>query len=108
MRPLEHAYNEYMRTYTGCMKSTPIPVLQAISKFPFLIMTDSALTVIKAEAQNNILGEDYRKWDQHGCLTDGWTPFGLVRKAIEQVKLRVRNTPTNHTKFSDFGKINKM
>ena len=83
MRPLEHAYNEYMRTYTGSMKSTPIPVLQAISKFPLLkdkIMTDSALTVIKAEAQDNILGEDYRKWDQHGCVTDGWTPIWISSK----------------------------
>jgi hypothetical protein len=53
MRPLELAHNEYIRTYTGCMKSTPIPVLQAISRFPILkdkIMADSALTVIKAEA----------------------------------------------------------
>ena len=75
MRPLKIAYNEYMRTYTGCMKSTPIPVLHAISRFPLLqdkIMTDSALTVIKAEAQNNILGEDYRRWiDMDARLTAG-------------------------------------
>ncbi len=85
-RPLELAYHEYMRAYTGCIRSTPIPVLYAISKFPLLedkIITDSALTVLKAEAQGNLVGKDYRRWDREGCMADGWTPFGKVRKAIE-------------------------
>ena len=84
-----------MRTYTDCMKSTPISVLRAISRFPLLkdkIMTDSALTVIKAEAQNNILGKDYRDWDTKGCHTGGWTPFGLVREAIENVTEKYEST----------------
>ena len=63
-------------------------------------MTDSALTVIKAEGQNNILGEDYRKWDAQGYITDGWTPFGLVRTALESViKTRIRNPPTSNSEF---------
>ena len=85
-RPLELAYHEYMRAYTGCIRSTPIPALYAISKFPLLedkIITDSSLTVLKAEAQGNLVGTDYRRWDREGCIADGWTPFGKVRKAIE-------------------------
>ena len=87
IRALQLAYHEYMRTYTGCMRSTPISLLYAISRFPLLqdkIITSSALTVIKAEAQGNLLGEDYRTWDQAGCDTDGWTPFGRVRFALER------------------------
>ena len=87
IRPLEIAYHEYMRTFTGCLKSTSVPLLHAISRFSLLqdkIMTTSALTVIKAEAQGNLLGEDYRAWDQNGCHVDGWTPFGRVRYAIEK------------------------
>ena len=82
IKPLELAYKEYMRTYTGCMRSTPIPLLHAISRFPLLldkILTESAGTLIKAEAQGNLLGKDYRDWDSEGCLTDGWTPFGRIR-----------------------------
>jgi len=64
------------------MRSTPIPLLHAISRFPLLldkILTESAVTLIKAEAQGNLLGKDYRDWDSEGCLTDGWTPFGRIR-----------------------------
>ena len=91
IKPLELAYREYMRTFTGCMRSTPIPLLHAISRFPLLkdkILTDSALTVIKAEAQGNLLGKDYREWDHEGCSVDGWTPFGQVRYAIEKTIAR--------------------
>ena len=69
------------------MRSTPISLLYAISRFPLLqdkIITSSALIVIKAEAQGNLLGEDYRTWDQAGCDTDGWTPFRRVRFALER------------------------
>ena len=86
-RPLEVAYNEFMRTYSGCIRSTPIPLLYAITRFPLLddkVMTCSVLTVLKAEAQDNILGQDYRIWDSDGCQADGWTPFGKVRNAIER------------------------
>lgn len=87
MRPVELAYHEYMRTYTGCMRSTPIPVLYAISRFPLLrdrIVTESTLVVLKAAAQGTLLGKDYRKWDKAGCQVDGWTPFGQIREAIEK------------------------
>jgi len=63
-----------MRTYSGCIRSTPIPLLYAISGFPLLddkVMTFSALTVLKAEAQDNILGQDYRIWDSDGCQANG-------------------------------------
>lgn len=76
-----------MRTYSGCISSTPIPILHAISKFPLLedkITTDLTLAVLTAEAQGNILGKDYRTWDEEGCLADGWTPFGKVRDAVER------------------------
>ena len=33
IHPLEMAYNEYKRTYTGCMTTTNIAVLHAISRF---------------------------------------------------------------------------
>ena len=91
IRPLQIAYHEYMRTYTGCMRSTPIPLLHAISRFPILEdrrVTDSALTVIKAEAQGTLLGEDYRIWDKTGCDVDGWTPFERVRYALEKTAER--------------------
>ena len=84
---LKIAYHEYMRTYTGCMRSTPIPLLHAISRFPILedkIINECASTVIKAEAQGNLLGEDYRAWDNAGCNFDGWTPFGRVRYAMQK------------------------
>jgi len=58
IHPLKIAYHAYMRTYTGCMPSTPIEVLYAISRFPILedkIITASAITVIKAEAQGTLL-----------------------------------------------------
>jgi hypothetical protein len=76
MRPLELAYNEYMRTYPGCMSTTPIPLLYAISGFPILqdkIITQSTLTILKAEAQGNLLGQDYTKWHTSGGKADGWT-----------------------------------
>ena len=60
--------------------------MHATSKFPSLkakITTDTALTVLNAEAHGNLLGDDYRKWYEQGCTGDGWTPFGLVRRAIE-------------------------
>ena len=74
IKPLELAYKEYMKTYTGCMRSSLIPLLHAISRFPLLldkILTESAVALIKAEAQGNLLGKDYREWDSEGCLTDG-------------------------------------
>ena len=92
IKPLELAYKEYMRTYTGCMRSTPIPMLHAISRFPLLpdkILTESAVTLIKAEAQGNLLGKYYRDWDSEGCLTEGWTPFGQIRYAIEKTGARI-------------------
>ena len=87
IRPLEIAYNAYMRTFTGCISSTPIPLLYAISKFPLLqdtIMTASSIMMLKAEAQGNLLGDDYRRWDRTGCDLDGWTPFGQIRVAIDR------------------------
>ena len=90
-RPLQIDYHEYIGTYTRCMRSTPIPLLQAISRFPILEdrrVTDSALTVIKAEAQGTLLGEDYRIWDKTGCDVDGWTPFERVRYALEKTAER--------------------
>ena len=83
IRPLEVAYNEYMRTYIGCMASTPIPVLRSISRFPLLrdkILADTAMVILKAEAQNNILAEDYKQWN--GSAPE-WTPFGSVEKMLK-------------------------
>ena len=83
IRPLEVAYNEYMRTYTGCLATTPIPVLHAISKFPLLqdkILVDTARTKIKAKAQSTVLAEDYEHWNG---LAPEWTPFGSVDKMIK-------------------------
>ena len=53
--------------------------------FPLLrdrIITDTALTIIKAKAQNNQLGNDYDQWN--GAAPD-WTPFGSVAKALRCV-----------------------
>jgi hypothetical protein len=83
IRPLEAAYNEYMRTYTGCMATTPIPVLHAISRFPLLqdkILIDTAMTIIKAKAQSTVLAEDYEHWNG---VAPEWTPFGSVDKMIK-------------------------
>ena len=74
IRPLEIAYHEYMRTYTGCMATTPIPVLYAISKFPLLqdkIISETALIILNAKAQNNIVAEDNERWN--GSAPE-WTP----------------------------------
>ena len=100
IRPLQIAYHEYMRTYTGCMRSTPIPLLHAISRFPILkdrIVTDSALTVTKAETQGTLLGEDYRIWDKTGCDVDGWTPFGRVRYALEKTAAKKYEAKSSST-----------
>jgi len=89
MTPLETAYHEYMRVYTGCFKTTPIPLLYAISNFPLLkdkIVADGALTVIKATSQNNLLGKDYEQWDGSG---DGWTPFGQIQNLIEKMHKQI-------------------
>ena len=98
IRPLEIAYNAYMRTFTGCIISTPIPLLYAISKFPLLqdtIMTASSIIMLKAEAQGNLLGDDNRRWDRTGCDLDGWTPFGQIRVAIDRraKNMRLKSIP---------------
>lgn len=52
--------------------------MHAISRFPLLqdkIKTDCALTIIKAKAQGNVLGEDFDNWN--GSAPE-WTPFGCV------------------------------
>ena len=58
-------------------------------KVPLLkdkIITDGALTVIKATSQNNLLGKDYEQWDGSG---DGWTPFGQIQNQIERMQKHV-------------------
>ena len=83
-KPIEIAYNEYMRTYIGCIKTTSIAVLHAISRFPLLrdkIKTDCALTLIKAKAQGNLLGEDFGNWN--GSVPE-WTPFGCVSSILRR------------------------
>ncbi|MEN9639129.1 MAG: hypothetical protein RLZZ262_997 [Bacteroidota bacterium] len=83
IRPLELAYNEYMRTYTGCMVTTPIPVLHAISRFPLFqdkILADTAIAILKAKAQGTILAEDYDQWN--GSAPE-WTPFSSVQKILK-------------------------
>ena len=47
-------------------------------------MTASSIMMLKAEAQGNLLGDDYRRWDRTGCDLDGWTPFGQIRVAIDR------------------------
>ena len=70
----------------------PNPIAARNLEIPLLldkILIESAVTLIKAEAQGNLLGKDYRDWDSEGCLTDGWTPFGRIRQAIEKTSARI-------------------
>ena len=89
MHPLKIAYNEYMRAYTGCIRTTPIALLHAISNFPLLkdkIQTDTATAVLKAIAQENRLGKDLEEWVKKEFPVPGWTPFGMVQKAVEKME----------------------
>src|SRR5689334_8648236 len=84
VRPFEIAYRDYMRTYTGCFPSTPIPLLHAISGFPLLkdrIITETTLTVLAAQANGTVLGTEYTQWNGEG---DGWTPLGEVWRALKE------------------------
>src|SRR5690349_14279866 len=84
LKPIEIAYRDYMRTYTGCFPSTPIPLLHAISGFPLLkdkIITETTMTVLAAQANGTILGREYTAWHGEG---DGWTPLGEVWKALKE------------------------
>ena len=84
LKPIEIAYRDYMRTYTGCFPSTPIPLLHAISGFPLLkdkIITETTMTVLAAQANGTILGREYTAWNGEG---DGWTPLGEVWKALKE------------------------
>jgi hypothetical protein len=60
-RPMEIAYNDYMRTYTGAFISTPITLLHAMSGFPLRdkIISATTLTVLAARANGSQLGQDY-------------------------------------------------
>ena len=81
-RPLEVAYNEYMRTYTGAFKTTPIPLLHAMSRFPTIrdkIKTDASLMMIKAVANDTLLGREFTNWENEGA---GWSPYGAIRDTI--------------------------
>ncbi|MEN9568146.1 MAG: hypothetical protein RLZZ69_3342 [Cyanobacteriota bacterium] len=88
MNPLKRAYHEYMRTYVGAMKTTPIPLLYAMSRFPLLtdkIQLDTAITVVKAVALSNLLGDDFNNWTlAPEIFGKRWTPFRLARKALKQ------------------------
>ena len=84
LKPIETAYRDYMRTYTGCFPSTPIPLLHAISGFPLLkdrIITETTMTVLAAQANGTLLGKEYTEWNGEG---DGWTPLGEVWKALKE------------------------
>ena len=111
IRPLELAYNEYMRTYTGCMITTPVPVLYAISRFPLFqdkILADTAIAILKAKAQGTILAEDYDHWN--GSAPE-WTPFGSVGKILKSriaKKYQNCNTPTTNHQTQHFGDIKPM
>ena len=63
MKPNETAYLEYMRTYTGCMKTTPIPLLHAISRFTLLkdkIISDTENQIIDAIAHTSLIEQDIK------------------------------------------------
>ena len=65
------------------MATTPIPVLYVISKSPLLqdkIISETALVILKAKAQNNIVAEDYERWN--GSAPE-WTPYGSVNKILK-------------------------
>eukprot|EP00474_Spongospora_subterranea_P007735 CRZ08193.1 hypothetical protein [Spongospora subterranea] len=83
-RPMEIAYNDYMRTYTGSFISTPITLLHAISGFPLLrdkITTETTMTVLAAQANGTLLGREYIEWNGEG---DGWTPLEKFGQRIKK------------------------
>ena len=82
LRPLQKAYNEYMRT--GAFPTTPIPLLHAMSRFPTLsdkIKTDSSIAMINAIANGNLMAQDLITWDRTG---EGWTPYGPISSTIAE------------------------
>ena len=88
LHKLEKAYNEYMRTISGAFKSTPIPVLHAITRLPRLrdkIKADASIAMVNAVANNALMGEEYTKWENEGA---GWTPYGTIRETLRRVTPR--------------------
>jgi ribonuclease HI len=85
LKPLRKAYKELMRTETGAVRTTPIPLLQAGTRRPSLtnqIAADTTTMVMSSIANDNILGEEYISWNGE---FDGWTPLGKAWEMLRTV-----------------------
>jgi ribonuclease HI len=85
LKPLMLAYKELMRTETGAVHTTPIPLLQAGTRRPSLlnmIASDTTNLVMSSVANGNILGDEYVSWNGD---YDGWTPLGKAWEMLRRV-----------------------
>jgi len=85
LKPLILAYKELMRTETGAVRTTPIPLLQAGTRRPSLqnlIAFDTTNMVMSSVANGNILGDEYISWNGE---YDGWTPLGKAWEMLRTV-----------------------
>ncbi len=85
LKPLKLAYKELMRTETGAVRTTPIPLLQAGTRRPSLlnmIASDTTNMVMSSVAYGNILGDEYVSWNGD---YDGWTPLGKAWEMLRRV-----------------------